>query len=121
MEDCAHMNSAFMLALLQKYRKEDPSNSEETEFVENLFDILCVVLHDHPTNQKLFAEHDGIQLMLTMIKRYTYAKNAAFKALDYEQVALFGKLCGLLTLSTTAVLSAQILLPAARHWLIWVV
>jgi len=72
-----------LLFVHQKYRKEDPSNSEETEYLENLFDALCVCLHSHAENQRKFADHDGLQLMLTMIKRQTYAKSAAFKAIDY--------------------------------------
>lgn len=51
--------------------------------MENLFDALCVCLHSHADNQRKFADHDGLQLMLTMIKRQTYAKSAAFKAIDY--------------------------------------
>jgi len=65
------------------YRKNDPANSEETEHMENLFDALCLILHQHESNQKKFAEHDGMQLMITMIRRNTYARTAAFKALDY--------------------------------------
>jgi beta-catenin-like protein 1 len=90
-----------LIRLIARYRKEDPSNSEETEYLENLFDVLCVVLLHHIPNQTLFASHDGLQLMLTMIKRFTYAKNAAFKALDYAlanheaNAALFVDLGGL--------------------------
>ncbi len=72
-----------LVRLLAKYRKQDPSNSEEVEFLENLFDILCVSLHAHEKNQKQFRENDGLQLMITMIKRATYAKNAAFKTIDF--------------------------------------
>lgn len=72
-----------LVRLLAKYRKMDPSNSEEIEFLENLFDVLCVVLHAHTKNQDLFRECDGLQLMITMIKRATYAKNAAFKTIDF--------------------------------------
>ena len=81
---CAvHARASMVLSFVQKYRKEDPSNSEETEYLENLFDALCVCLHSHAENQRKFADHDGLQLMLTMIKRQTYAKSAAFKAIDY--------------------------------------
>jgi beta-catenin-like protein 1 len=72
-----------LIKYIAKYRKADPSNDEETEYVENLFDILCLSLHNHLENQQRFAAHDGIQLMLTMIRRNTYAKSAAFKAIDY--------------------------------------
>lgn len=57
--------------------------SSSLRYVENLFDILCLSLHGHPANQQRFAAHDGLQLMLTMIRRNTYAKSAAFKAIDY--------------------------------------
>jgi len=72
-----------LVRLLAKYRKQDPSNSEEVELLENLFDALCNTLHAHEKNQDAFREHDGLQLMLTMIKRATYAKNAAFKVIDF--------------------------------------
>jgi len=93
-----------LIRLIARYRKEDPANEEEREYLENLFDALCVALHAHRGNQELFARNDGLQLMLTMIKRATYAKSAAFKALDYAvsqcatNAELFVDLGGLKTL-----------------------
>ena len=53
--------------LAQRYRKKDPVNAEETEFMENVFDTLCSTLGE-PENKKLFLDSEGIDLMVLMLK-----------------------------------------------------
>eukprot|EP00457_Paulinella_chromatophora_P005290 gb/GEZN01005306.1/.p1 GENE.gb/GEZN01005306.1/~~gb/GEZN01005306.1/.p1 ORF type:complete len:579 (+),score=130.81 gb/GEZN01005306.1/:33-1769(+) len=68
---------------LAKYRKVDPADGNEEEFVENLFHALCFALNEFSENQLAFSKADGLQLMITMIKRKTYARTSALKALDF--------------------------------------
>eukprot|EP00808_Paulinella_micropora_P007634 g65678.t1 len=72
-----------VIRALAKYRKVDPADGNEEEYVENLFHALCFALNEMPANQVAFSKADGLQLMVTMIKRRTYARTSALKALDF--------------------------------------
>jgi len=88
---------------IQVYRKRDPSGGDETEFMENLFDILCSCLSSslplslspspsipsssisisHPTKTS-FLESEGIELMLLLLKsNHAVAKTRALKCLSH--------------------------------------
>lgn len=56
-----------ILIAAQHYRKQDPVDADETEFMENLFDALCSVLSESSI-KKLFLEAEGPDLMILMIK-----------------------------------------------------
>lgn len=51
----------------QQYRKRDPVDADEAEFMENVFDTLCSALGE-PENKKLFLDSEGIDLMVLMMK-----------------------------------------------------
>lgn len=51
----------------QKYRKHDPTDAEEIEFLENLFDILCATLATK-RNKLQFYESEGTELMCIFLK-----------------------------------------------------
>ena len=51
----------------QCYRKRDPINAEETEFMENLFDVLCSALSE-PEIKQHFLDSEGVDLMVLMMK-----------------------------------------------------
>lgn len=51
----------------QNYRKRDPDNADEEEFMENLFDTLCSALLE-PEIKQLFHDAEGVDLMLIMMK-----------------------------------------------------
>lgn len=40
-------------------------------------------MNDYTPNQEVFKAADGIQLMITMIRKQVYVKYAALKTLDY--------------------------------------
>lgn len=51
----------------QQFRRKDPADGEEAEFMENLFDALCSALAE-PENKKLFLDSEGVDLMVLMMK-----------------------------------------------------
>lgn len=52
---------------LQQYRRKDPSDADETEFMENVFDTLCSALTE-PELKRLFLDAEGVDLMVLMMK-----------------------------------------------------
>lgn len=72
-----------ILKAIHKYRRKDPETEEETEYVENLFGALCSTLHNSPKNQIKFAQADGIQLMVAVIRKKKFAKHGAIKSLNF--------------------------------------
>ncbi|KAJ5730945.1 uncharacterized protein N7483_005453 [Penicillium malachiteum] len=75
-----------ILQLLSQYRKRDPvKDSDEEEFVENLFDcLICLV--DEPSGKEKFVEAEGIELAQIMLKESKFSKPRALRVLDH----LFG-------------------------------
>ena len=56
-----------LLTSLQHYRRRDPIDTDETEFMENIFDSLCSALVEAEI-KKLFLKSEGVDLMvLTMM------------------------------------------------------
>lgn len=51
----------------QQYRKKDPEDSEEVEFMENIFNCLCSILAE-PEMKAAFLEAEGVELMVIMMK-----------------------------------------------------
>ncbi|KAF2753137.1 DUF1716 domain protein [Pseudovirgaria hyperparasitica] len=72
-----------LLTILAAYRKRDPQkDSEEEEYVENLFDALtCVV--DEPEGKAKFVEAEGVELCLIMLKEGKMSKARALTVLDH--------------------------------------
>ena len=72
------------LQALSTYRKHDPEkDSEEEEFVENLFDSLACIL-DEPRGKAKFLEAEGIELCLILIKQNKPPlRRSALKLLDH--------------------------------------
>lgn len=72
-----------LLQLLSAYRKKDPEkDSDEEEYVENLFDCLvCVV--DEPLGKEKFLEAEGVELCLIMLREGKLSKSRALRVLDH--------------------------------------
>ena len=51
----------------QQYRRRDPVDADEEEFMENVFDALCAALSE-PEVKTLYLEAEGVDLMLLMMK-----------------------------------------------------
>lgn len=72
-----------LLQLLSQYRKRDPvKDSEEEEFVENLFDALACLV-DTDSGKEKFLEAEGIELAQIMLRESKFSKPRALKILDH--------------------------------------
>ncbi|KAG9006053.1 hypothetical protein FRB94_001034 [Tulasnella sp. JGI-2019a] len=78
-----------LLQVLSQYRKKDPSDADEVEFMENLFDALCSALAE-PEIKKLFVESEGVELMVIMMKEKMLARPRSIKVLDYATSGVAG-------------------------------
>lgn len=56
-----------ILKVLSVYRRRDPLDADETEFMENLFDALCSALSE-PQIKALLLKSEGVDLMCLMLK-----------------------------------------------------
>ena len=72
-----------LLQILSAYRKRDPAkDSDEEEYVENLFDCLvCVV--DEPSGKEKFVEAEGVELCLIMLREGRMSKSRGLRVLDH--------------------------------------
>jgi beta-catenin-like protein 1 len=72
-----------LLQLLSVYRKRDPErDSDEEEYVENLFDCLtCIV--DEDEGKDRFVEGEGIELAQIMLREGKLSKQRSLRVLDH--------------------------------------
>lgn len=73
----------IILQLLSQYRKRDPEkDSNEEEYVENLFDsLICLV--DEDSGKDKFIEAEGIELAQIMLREGKFSKPRALRVLDH--------------------------------------
>jgi beta-catenin-like protein 1 len=71
------------LQLLSAYRKRDPEkDTDEEEYVENLFDCLtCMV--DEEAGKEKFLEAEGVELCQIMLREGKMSKARALRVLDH--------------------------------------
>ncbi|KAI0089316.1 DUF1716-domain-containing protein [Irpex rosettiformis] len=81
-----------LLQVLSQYRRRDPVDPDETEFMENTFDTLCSALAE-PEVKKLFLDSEGIDLMVLMLKDKKQSRSRAIKVLDYAMSGPAGTPC----------------------------
>lgn len=81
-----------LLQLLAPYRKRDPpKDSDEEEFVENIFDALtCLVDEDTGAGKAAFVEAEGVELALIMLREGKMSKTRALRLLDHACSGRFG-------------------------------
>jgi len=65
------------------YRKKDPSDSEESEYVQNMFDCLCALML-LPEHQAVFGKVQGLELMIRMIGQHNFCSNLAVRLTDHS-------------------------------------
>jgi beta-catenin-like protein 1 len=71
------------LELLAPYRRRDPpKDTEEEEFVENLFDAL-ISLVDSSVGKDKFVAAEGVELLLIMLRDGKMTKSRALRVLDH--------------------------------------
>ncbi|KAF8528671.1 DUF1716-domain-containing protein [Gautieria morchelliformis] len=71
-----------LLKILSQYRKRDPADAVETEFMENVFDTLCSALVE-PETKQLFLQEEGVDLMVIIMKEKKQPRSRAIKVLDH--------------------------------------
>ncbi|KAH7926758.1 DUF1716-domain-containing protein [Leucogyrophana mollusca] len=71
-----------ILKVLSQFRRRDPVDADETEFMENLFDALCSALSE-PDIKEFFVKSEGVELMVLMMKEKLQSKSRSIKTLDY--------------------------------------
>mmetsp|Transcript_3243 Transcript_3243/g.7202 ORF Transcript_3243/g.7202 Transcript_3243/m.7202 type:complete len:592 (+) Transcript_3243:47-1822(+) len=71
-----------LLRGISGYRKMDPADSEEVEFMENMFDSLCLLMlvESHQVN---FGKKQGLELMIRMMKQKNKAALPALKLTNH--------------------------------------
>lgn len=79
-----------LLQQLAFYKRHDPSNAEEHELMENLFNSLCSSLMD-VSNRDRFLKGEGLQLMNLMLREKKTSRNGSLKVLDYAMSGPHGK------------------------------
>ncbi|KAF7352752.1 DUF1716 domain-containing protein [Mycena venus] len=77
------------LKVLSQYRRRDPVDADETEFMENVFDSLCSALSEESI-KALFLAAEGPDLMVLIMKEKLQARSRAIKTLDYAMSGTSG-------------------------------
>ncbi|KAF2177710.1 DUF1716-domain-containing protein [Zopfia rhizophila CBS 207.26] len=73
----------ILLQCLAAYRRRDPEKeSEEEEYMENLFNCLTSLV-DEASGKAKFVEAEGVELCLIMLKEGKTSKPRALKVLDH--------------------------------------
>ncbi|KAI8917996.1 Catenin-beta-like protein [Entophlyctis helioformis] len=71
-----------LLRVLAAYRRKDPKDADEVEFMENVFDVLCLCVGEDEGKPKIL-ESEGLELMLLMIKEKKMSRMRAVKVIDH--------------------------------------
>ncbi|KAF1922929.1 DUF1716-domain-containing protein [Didymella exigua CBS 183.55] len=72
-----------LLTSLAPYRRDDPEkDSDEEEYMENLFGVLTSVVEE-PIGKAKFLEAEGTELCLLLVRDGKTSKNRALKVLDH--------------------------------------
>merc|ERR1719220_2128714 len=64
------------------YRKRDPTDSEESEYVQNMFGCLCSLML-LPSQQIAFGQDQGLELMIRMMREHIFASSLALRLTDH--------------------------------------
>jgi beta-catenin-like protein 1 len=71
-----------LLRAVAPYKKKDPTNESEREWLENVFDAQCACLA-LPENRDLFVQNEGLELMLLLMRSKKHVRVAAIKTTDH--------------------------------------
>ncbi|KIJ56815.1 hypothetical protein M422DRAFT_218491 [Sphaerobolus stellatus SS14] len=79
----------ILLKVISQFRKRDPVDADETEFMENCFDALCSALIE-PEIKKPFLKEEGVDLMVLIMKEKNQSRSRAIKTLDHAMSGVAG-------------------------------
>jgi len=71
-----------LLQQLAYYKRYDPAEQEEFEFMQNLFNCLCALMEEND-NRDRFLQGEGIQLMNLMLREKKKSRSGALRVLDH--------------------------------------
>lgn len=71
-----------LLRSIALYRKKDPEDSEEAEYVQNVFNCLCSLMLV-PDLQTQMGKSQGLELMFRMMKERNFCSNLALRLTDH--------------------------------------
>jgi len=71
-----------LLRGIAPYRKRDPADNEESEYVQNMFDCICSLMLMKP-HQLAFGKVQGLELIIRMMKERVFAAKLALKLGDH--------------------------------------
>uniref|UniRef100_A0A915LCG8 Beta-catenin-like protein 1 n=1 Tax=Romanomermis culicivorax TaxID=13658 RepID=A0A915LCG8_ROMCU len=72
----------ILLQQLASFKRHNPKDQDEIEYMENMFDSLCACLM-HTDNLRKFLDGEGLQLMNLMLREKKMSRSSALKVLDY--------------------------------------
>ncbi|KAI0304115.1 DUF1716-domain-containing protein [Russula brevipes] len=72
----------ILLNVTSHFRRRDPADADEAEFMENVFDSLCSALAEAEIKDQ-FLKSEGVDLMVLMMKDKMQARSRAVKTLDH--------------------------------------
>ncbi|KAK7114078.1 beta-catenin-like protein 1 [Littorina saxatilis] len=78
-----------LLQQLATYKRHDPANKEEVEYMENLFNCMCSALM-YSANRARFLKGEGLQLMNLMLREKKLSRNCAIKVLNHSMTGVDG-------------------------------
>jgi len=71
-----------LLRSIAVYRKKDPEDSEEVEYVQNVFNCLCSLMLV-PDLQSQMGKSQGLELMIRMMKERNFSSPLALRLSDH--------------------------------------
>ncbi|KAI5124831.1 hypothetical protein M0805_005461 [Coniferiporia weirii] len=80
------------LKVLSQYRRRNPVDADEEEFMENVFNSLCAALTE-PEIKRLFLDAEGVDLMVLMVKDKKDSAMQCNKVLDFAMSGPAGTAC----------------------------
>jgi beta-catenin-like protein 1 len=78
-----------ILRVLSQYKKRDPVDREEVEFMENLFNCLNSILQEKVGKSKFFTS-DGIVLMLILLKSKKMSRIRSLETINFSTLNYSG-------------------------------
>merc|ERR1719350_1374170 len=72
-----------LLRGISGYRKKDPNDSEEAEYVQNMFGCLCSLML-LPEHQVVFGKAQGLELMIRMMQQHNFSSDLALRLADHS-------------------------------------
>ncbi|THH06691.1 hypothetical protein EW145_g3905 [Phellinidium pouzarii] len=80
------------LKVLSQYRRRNPTDADEEEFMENVFDSLSAALTE-PEIKKQLLDAEGVDLMVLMMKDKKKSAAQCIKVLDFAMSGPAGTAC----------------------------